>query len=139
MSKALEQGVADVFFALGDRTRLSVVQRLVADGASSATTLSDGAKVTRQAIVKHLQVLEGAGLVTHEKRGREVLYALDARRLEQTRAFLDGISAGWDRALERLRRMVEEPPPRAASQGKRTAPRRASSEAGVRQRSRRKE
>jgi DNA-binding transcriptional ArsR family regulator len=115
MSKAPEQGVADVFFALGDRTRLSVVQKLVAGGALSATTLSDGAKVTRQAIVKHLQVLEGAGLVTHEKRGREVLYALDAQRLEQTRAFLDGISAGWDRALARLRRMVEEPQPVASN------------------------
>lgn len=114
MSKALERGVADVFFALGDGTRLSVVRKLAAGGASSATTLSEGARVTRQAIVKHLQVLEGAGLVTHEKRGREVLYALDARRLEQARAFLDGISAGWDRALERLRRMVEEPPPAAA-------------------------
>jgi hypothetical protein len=48
-------------------------------------------------------------LVTHEKRGREVLYALDVRRLDDARTFLDGISAGWDRAIERLRRMVEEP------------------------------
>jgi DNA-binding transcriptional ArsR family regulator len=106
---APERAVADVFFALGDRTRLSVVKKLSGGGASSATSLSEGAKVTRQAIVKHLQVLEGAGLVTHEKRGREVLYALDARRLDEARAFIDGISAGWDRAIERLRRMVEEP------------------------------
>jgi hypothetical protein len=47
--------------------------------------------------------------VTHEKRGREVLYALESRRLEEARVFLEGISAGWDRAIERLRRMVEEP------------------------------
>jgi DNA-binding transcriptional ArsR family regulator len=110
MSAAPDHAVADVFFALGDGTRLSVVTRLGAGGALSATALSDGAKVTRQAIVKHLQVLEGAGLVTHERRGREVLYALDPRRIEEARAFLDGISAGWDRAIERLRRMVEEPP-----------------------------
>jgi DNA-binding transcriptional ArsR family regulator len=116
MSKAREQAVADVFFALGDGTRLSVVRKLGAGGASSATALSDGAKVTRQAIVKHLQVLEGAGLVTHEKRGREVLYALDARRLGEARAFLEGVSAGWDRAIERLRGMVEEPPQRARKQ-----------------------
>lgn len=114
MSTARERAVADVFFALGDGTRLSVVRRLGNGGAMSATALSDGAKVTRQAIVKHLQVLEGAGLVTHEKRGREVLYALDARRLEEARAFLEGVSAAWDRAIDRLRQLVEEPPPRRA-------------------------
>jgi DNA-binding transcriptional ArsR family regulator len=121
MSRAPERAVADVFFALGDGTRLSVVRKLGAGGALSATALSDGAKVTRQAIVKHLQVLEGAGLVTHEKRGREVLYALDTQRLDEARAFLDGISAGWDRAIERLRHVVEEPP-RKHSRAKRARP-----------------
>lgn len=111
MSRAPER-VAEVFFALGDETRLSVVRKLGAGVALSGTALSDGAKITRQAIVKHLQVLEGAGLVTSEKRGREVLYALDTQRLDDAREFLDGISAGWDRAIERLRRMVEEPPRR---------------------------
>ncbi len=101
-----------MFFALGDRTRLSVVQKLGAGGSSSATALSDGAKVSRQAIVKHLQVLEGAGLVTREKQGREVLYALDSRRIDEARAYLDAVSLSWDRALERLRGMVEEPPAR---------------------------
>src|SRR5262245_31439082 len=109
MSKAREQAAASVFFALGDRTRLSVVRKLGADGALSATALSDGAKVTRQAIVKHLQVLEGAGLVTSAQRGREVLYSLDTRRLEEARAFIDAVSASWDRAIERLRLLVEEP------------------------------
>lgn len=104
-----ERAVAEVFFALGDGTRLSVVTRLGAGGALSATALSQGAKVTRQAIVKHLRVLEGAGLVKHEKRGREVLYALESERLEDARAFLDGVSEAWDRAIERLRQMVEEP------------------------------
>lgn len=108
MSKARERAVADVFFALGDGTRLSVVRKLGTGGALSATTLSDGANVTRQAIVKHLQVLEGAGLVTHEKQGREVLYALKLQRLDDARAFLEGVSASWDRAIERLRRMVED-------------------------------
>ena|SRR5689334_1886432 len=108
MSKAHKVAVADVFFALGDRTRLSVVNKLGSGGALSATALSAGAKVTRQAIVKHLQVLQGAGLVTHEKRGREVLYALEPRRLDEARAFLDDVSASWDRAIERLRSWVED-------------------------------
>lgn len=109
MSRGSDRAVADVFFALGDGTRLSVVKKLSASGGLSATALSDGAKVTRQAIVKHLQVLEGAGLVTHEKRGREVLYALEGGKLLEARAFLEGVAAGWDRAIDRLRRLVEEP------------------------------
>jgi DNA-binding transcriptional ArsR family regulator len=108
MSKAREQAAADVFFALGDGTRLSLVRKLGTAGALSATALSGGARVTRQAIMKHLQVLEGAGLVSHEKRGREVLYALETRRLEDARSFLHGISAGWDRALERLKLLVRD-------------------------------
>jgi DNA-binding transcriptional ArsR family regulator len=109
MSKAHERAVAEVFFALGDGTRLSVVKKLGTGGALSATALSDGAKVTRQAIVKHLQVLEGAGLVSHEKRGREVLYALKPDRLDYAREFLDAVSASWDQAIDRLRALVEEP------------------------------
>jgi DNA-binding transcriptional ArsR family regulator len=119
MSRRSEATAAAVFFALGDQTRLSVVTRLGV-APLSATALSDGAKVTRQAIAKHLQVLEGAGLVTHEKRGREVLYALDADGLEEARVFLDAISAGWDRAIGRLRAIVEAPPrrtPRRRSSG----------------------
>src|ERR1043166_3831485 len=110
MSTAREAAIADIFFALGDGTRLSVVRKLGAGGALSATALSEDAHVTRQAIVKHLHVLEGARLVTHERRGREVLYALAPERLATARDFLDAVSQGWDRALERLRRFVETPP-----------------------------
>jgi len=110
MSKASSRAAAKVFFALGDGTRLSLVTKLGAGGALSATTLSEGANVTRQAVVKHLRVLEGAGLVSAEKRGREVLYALEPERLEAARTFLEGVSTSWDRAIERLRQLVEAPP-----------------------------
>jgi DNA-binding transcriptional ArsR family regulator len=110
MSKKVNAAIAEVFFALGDGTRLSVVSKL-GDGALSATAISGGAPVTRQAIVKHLQVLEDAGLVTHKKRGREVLYSLQAGRIQEARAFLEAMSASWDRAIDRLREMVEEQPP----------------------------
>ena len=106
---ASERAVAGVFFALGDGTRLSVVKKLGAAGALSATVLADGAKVTRQAIVKHLQVLERAGLVTHARRGRDVLYALETRGFEDARSFIDRISVLWDRRIGRLRALVEEP------------------------------
>lgn len=107
MSKRTDRIASEVFFALGDLTRLTVVRRLAAAGALSATALAQDATVSRQAIVKHLQVLEEAGLVSHERQGREVLYALETARLEEARAMLDAVSAGWDRAIERLRRFVE--------------------------------
>jgi DNA-binding transcriptional ArsR family regulator len=127
MSNARERMAADVFFALGDGTRLWVVGRLAADGALSATTLAQGATVTRQAIAKHLQVLSVARLVTQEKRGRDVMYTLEPRGLDEARVFLEGISARWDRALDRLRQLVEEPvqprrrqpPPRGSLHGRR--------------------
>ena len=109
MSKERNPALAEVFSALGDETRLSVLTRL-GGGARSATALSSGARVTRQAIVKHLQVLESAGLITHTKRGREVLYAVEAGRLNEARAFLEMMSARWDRAISRLREIVEEEP-----------------------------
>jgi hypothetical protein len=69
--------------------------------------------MARQAVHKYLQVLENAALVCHEKRrGREVLYTLDPRRLEEAQAFLERNSAGWDRAIHRLSDMVEERPVR---------------------------
>lgn len=118
MSRA-DPAVAEVFFALGSATRLALVRRLGA-GPLSASALAERAPVTRQAIAKHLRVLESTGLVTHEKRGREVLYALEARRLQEARAYLDAVSASWDRALDRLRRLVEDPsqPPRQRATGR---------------------
>lgn len=100
---------AAVFAALGDDTRLGLVRRLGDGRPRSATQLAEDVPVTRQAIVKHLRVLEGAGLVENERHGREVLYLLRPERVDDARAFLDGISAGWDRAIERLRALVEEP------------------------------
>ena len=61
--------------------------------------------------MKHLRVLDDAGLVTHRKRGREVLYLPDARGLVEARAYLEMVAAGWDRAIDRLKDLVEERAP----------------------------
>lgn len=111
--------VAPVFFALGEPTRLAIVSRLGAGAQLSATSLADGAAVTRQAISKHLRVLEGARLVTAERRGREVLYGLETAQLDRARAYLESVSQGWDRALERLRVMVESPTGARSKRGRR--------------------
>ncbi len=99
---------APLFAALGDATRLRLVRRLSGEGPLSIKRLTAGTRVTRQAVTKHLRVMEGAGLVHNARRGRESLWELDRRRIEQARRYLDQISADWDAALLRLQRFVEE-------------------------------
>ncbi len=102
------RGSAPVFAALGDETRLRLVDRLCVEGPLSIARLTDGAEVTRQAVTKHLHVLAGAGLVRDVRRGRERLWELTPRRVDEARRALDAISARWDAALERLRAFVEQ-------------------------------
>src|SRR5271154_345563 len=102
-----DRGSASLFAALGDEIRLRLVSRLCDDGPMSITRLTAGSKVTRQAITKHLRVMEGAGLVRSARHGRESVWQLHRRRLEDTRRYLDLISKQWDAALTRLRKFVE--------------------------------
>jgi DNA-binding transcriptional ArsR family regulator len=98
---------APVFAALGDPTRLRLVARLAQGEPLSIRALTEGERVTRQAITKHLEVLAEAGLVTDRKRGRERLYVLEAAPLDDARRYLDQVSAQWDKAIARLRTLVE--------------------------------
>ena len=99
---------APVFAALGDPTRLRVIARLCSEGPLSITQLSEGSKVTRQAITKHLHVLSDAGLTRDRRTGRERIWELEPSRLETAQNYLDQISANWDAALGRLKSFVEE-------------------------------
>jgi DNA-binding transcriptional ArsR family regulator len=107
-AKRALKGSAPVFAALGDETRLAIVQRLCAAGPRSISGLTEGSAVTRQAITKHLHVLAGAGLVRGVRRGRERIWELDSRRLDDAQRYLAEISKHWDAALESLRKFVEE-------------------------------
>ncbi len=126
---------AAIFAALGDRTRLRLVERLSArpggdqlghgaggraanriagrvsarvdDNAMSITRLTAEFNVSRQAITKHLRVMERAGLVHSTRRGRERVWQLRQRRLDEARHYLEQISQQWDEALNRLRMFVE--------------------------------
>jgi DNA-binding transcriptional ArsR family regulator len=102
------EGSAPLFAALGDKTRLRLVALLCDEGPMSITRLTAGSHVTRQAITKHLQVMEEAGLTRSARRGRESVWQLDHRRLEDARRYLDLISKQWDDALGKLREFVEE-------------------------------
>jgi len=99
---------APVFAALGDETRLRLVSRLCNDGPMSIARLTVGTHVTRQAITKHLRVMQEAGLVRSTRRGRESVWQLEARRLEEALRYVELISKQWDAALGRLRKLVED-------------------------------
>jgi DNA-binding transcriptional ArsR family regulator len=98
---------APVFAALGDATRLRIVARLCLAGPQSIVRLTDGAKVTRQAITKHLHALAEAGLVRSTREGRERIWEIDPRRLATATRYLEQISKQWDDTIERLRAFVE--------------------------------
>lgn len=99
---------AVVFAALGDPTRLSLLARLSEGDPRSISALSADADMTRQAVTKHLRVLEGAGLVTSRREGRESLYVFRPEPLDEAMAYLETVSSQWDDALGRLKRFVEE-------------------------------
>jgi DNA-binding transcriptional ArsR family regulator len=101
-------GSAPLFAALGDTTRLRLVARLCNHGPVSITRLADDANITRQAITKHLRVMEQAGLARSHRRGRESIWQLNERRLKEARYYLDQISKQWDAALGRLQKFVED-------------------------------
>lgn len=99
---------AQIFAALGDTTRLTLVKKLIDRDSHSISDLSTGTKITRQAVTKHLTVLEGVGLVSRAKKGRESLYSLDPEPLRTLQDYLAVIAAQWDEALNRLKSQLEE-------------------------------
>ncbi|HEX6432603.1 MAG TPA: metalloregulator ArsR/SmtB family transcription factor [Gemmatimonadales bacterium] len=98
---------ASLFAALGDETRLDLVNRLSSGGPASISRLTAGSGVTRQAVAKHLRVLAGAGLVRGARRGRESVWRLEPRRLDEAQRSLDLISRQWDQSLGKLKLFVE--------------------------------
>jgi len=98
---------APVFAALGDETRLSLVLKLCEESPQSISRLTEGSDLTRQAISKHLRVLENAGLVESMRVGRESLYEFKAKPIDGIKSYLDHVSRQWDEALGRLKALVE--------------------------------
>jgi DNA-binding transcriptional ArsR family regulator len=101
------RGSALVFAALGDERRLHLVMRLSQSGPMSISRLADGAGVTRQAISRHLGVLEGAGVARSERRGRERIWEIEPAQLQVARRYLDVISQRWDNTLARMKASIE--------------------------------
>ena len=98
---------AAVFAALGDPTRLALIAKLSAGVPLSITRLTEGSDLTRQAVTKHLRVLESSGVIGKRQSGRESLYQLQPAAIQDMRDYLDGIARQWDDALARLKAFVE--------------------------------
>jgi DNA-binding transcriptional ArsR family regulator len=98
---------AAIFAARGDETRLSLVAKRAGGEPLSISELAKGSSITRQAITKHLRVLQGAKLVANVRSGRESLFALKPEPLRDVRSYLERVSSQWDDALARLKSFVE--------------------------------
>lgn len=97
----------ELWSAIAELSRRRVLDLLVSNGEVSASWLAGRLPFSRQAVSKHLVALEGAGLISRRKQGREVLYQVDADRLNQaTRAMAD-LAANWDQRLNAIKRLAE--------------------------------
>ena len=107
IAPAQVKDAAPLFAALGDETRLRLLVRLCSGGPLSITRLSSKSAVSRQAITKHLGVLSEAGLVRSSRRGRERIWVLEPKRIDDAHRYLERVSRQWDDALGRLESFVE--------------------------------
>ncbi|MCP3821081.1 metalloregulator ArsR/SmtB family transcription factor [Streptomyces sp. A3M-1-3] len=96
-----------VLGALADPTRRQLLDLLAAQGQATATTLAERLPVSRQAVVKHLTVLDAAGLVSGTRVGREVRYAVRPAALNATARWMSALAADWDRRLANIKRVAE--------------------------------
>jgi DNA-binding transcriptional ArsR family regulator len=99
---------APVFAALGDETRLLLVAKLATGQPRSISELTEGSRLTRQAITKHLRVLERVGIVHSIRAGRESRFEFDPEPIEEMREYLNFVSEQWDQALGRLKAFMED-------------------------------
>ena len=106
------QARAPVFAALGDATRLLLVAKLSGGQPYSISQLTRGTKLTRQAITKHLRVLENVGIVHCLRTGRESRFQFDLQPIVEMKEYIDFVSKQWDQALCRLKSFVEAGAPR---------------------------
>jgi len=101
------EAVERVLVGLSDPIRRRILDALASRGAGTATTLAADLPVTRQAVVKHLAILDRAGLVVGHRAGREVRYLVNPGRLDATARWMAGLAADWDRRLHAIKRIAE--------------------------------
>jgi DNA-binding transcriptional ArsR family regulator len=105
--RATVQTDDELWSAIGDPSRRLVLDLLVSNGDASASWLAGRVPFSRQAVSKHLVVLERAGLISRRKHGREVLYQVEADRLDQAARAMAELASQWDRRLGAIKRLAE--------------------------------
>jgi DNA-binding transcriptional ArsR family regulator len=100
--------VAELFRALGDPTRLEMVQRLSSGAPQTISSVSGGLEISRQGARKHLQILADANVITLKPKGRDTSISLERDTLEQGKAFIAELELRWDQRLEALRSFVDD-------------------------------
>ena len=101
----------ELLAAMADRTRRQLLATLARSGPATASTLASGLPISRQAVAKHLTVLQRAGLVTSSKHGRDVRFAVRTAALTETADWLASLAAEWDGRLAAIKRIAETPEP----------------------------
>jgi DNA-binding transcriptional ArsR family regulator len=99
--------VDELWAAVAEPTRLRLLDLLLVRGEGTATTLAGELPVTRQAVAKHLAVLERVGLVEGRRDGREMRYAVRPDRLDEATRAMARVAAGWDQRLAKITRLAE--------------------------------
>jgi len=108
MTTAVAEPVDDeLWSAVGDPTRRRMLDLLLVDGEGTATTLGHQLPVTRQAVAKHLGVLDRVGLVRATRAGREKRYVIDEAQLARAVAQLESVGSAWDARMQRIKRIAE--------------------------------
>ena len=97
----------ELWSAIADPSRRRVLDLLVRGGEATASTLAEHVPFSRQAVSKHLALLEEVGLISRRKRGREVLYRVDAARLDQATRAMTELADRWDRRLDAIKKLAE--------------------------------
>jgi DNA-binding transcriptional ArsR family regulator len=99
--------IVELFRALGDPTRLEMVQRLSNGSSQTIGSVSNGLEISRQGARKHLQILADANIVTLHPKGRDTIVTIDLNTLDQAKNFISELEMRWDQRLEALRDFVE--------------------------------
>ncbi|SDS64467.1 DNA-binding transcriptional regulator, ArsR family [Friedmanniella luteola] len=107
MSAVVEEVDDDLWSAIGDPTRRRLLDLLLVEGGGTATSLGHQLPVTRQAVAKHLGVLDRVGLVRATPAGREKRYRVDDAQLTRAVAQLSSVGSAWDARLQRIKRIAE--------------------------------